>query len=158
LSVRLGFLAERIILVPGLRQEISLSKNHVSSSYLEEMSALVFLPALLELSSEVVLYKRDLILKYTSGSEAHYMQDISKYFAIALEQYKKFDLSTYFTVKNMEIDQERLVVIANGILTSIYGKRGFESSAASYRLSYEFTGGELRLKEFTRIIEAEVAE
>jgi hypothetical protein len=53
----------------------------------------------------------------------------------------------------MEIDEAKGEVIARGILTSRYGKHGFESNPTSYRLSFEFSGGYLRLKEFNRIVE-----
>ena len=65
---------------------------------------------------------------------------------------KNFDLVTYFTVKNMEIDEGSGEVIAHGILTSRYGKHGFESNPTSYRLSFEFSGGYLRLKEFNQVV------
>ena len=68
------------------------------------------------------------------------------------EKYKNFDLVTYFTVKNMEIDEGSGEVIAHGILTSRYGKHGFESTPTSYRLSFEFSGGYLRLKEFNQVV------
>jgi hypothetical protein len=53
----------------------------------------------------------------------------------------------------MEIDESRGEVIAHGILTSRYGKHGFESTPTSYRLSFEFSGGYLRLKEFEAVVE-----
>ena len=53
----------------------------------------------------------------------------------------------------MEIDENNGEVIAHGTLTSRYGKHGFESTPTSYRLSFEFSGGYLRLKEFNQVIE-----
>ena len=158
LSLKIVSIDEKVIMVPALRQTISVSSNEVSAGYLEEMSSLVFLPSLLDLSADNVTYKRDLILKYTSQSSKEYMKAIAEYFAHAKEQYSKFDLSTHFTAKNMEIDQNNLVVIANGILTSIHGKRGHESKAASYRISYEFNVGQLRLKEFNQVLGDEELE
>jgi hypothetical protein len=38
-------------------------------------------------------------------------------------------------------------------MTSRYGKRGYESTPTSYRLSFEFSGGYLRLKEFNRVVD-----
>lgn len=152
LSLKIVSIDEKVIMVPALRQTISVSSSEVSSGYLEEMSSLVFLPSLLDLNADNVTYKRDLILKYTSQSSSEYMKAIAEYFADAKEQYSKFDLSTYFTTKNMEIDPKNLVVIANGILTSIHGKRGHETKAVSYRISYEFNAGQLRLKEFNQVV------
>ena len=55
----------------------------------------------------------------------------------------------------MVINEAEGEVIAHGILTSTYGKHGFESIATSYRLSFEFSGGYLRLKEFNQVIDKE---
>jgi len=150
LSIKILFSDQKIIMVPGLRQEVMVSKNRISHSYLEEMT-LVFLSNLLDLSPKDIAYKKALVMKYTSASNEKVMKEVAEYFAIAEEKYKKFDLTTYFTVKNMELDTEELKVLVHGILTSSYGKRGFESKAEDYFLEFEFSGGVLRLKSFMRI-------
>ena len=152
LSLKIIGMEERIIMVPPLTSEVVISNKRVSSGYLEQMS-MVFLNSLLDLSSSDVLHKRDMILKYTSNSNKGFAERINEYFADAATKYKDFDLVTYFTVKNMEINESDNEVIAHGILTSRYGKRGFEQIATSYRLSFEFGGGYLRLKEFNQVIE-----
>lgn len=152
LSLKILMQEERIIIVPPLTSEVMISNRKVSSSYLEQMT-MVFLNSLLDLSSIDVLHKRDMILKYTSNSHPSFSKRINEYFADSAEKYKNFDLVTYFTVKNMEIDETKGEVIAHGILTSRYGKRGFESTPTSYRLSFEFSGGYLRLKEFNQVVD-----
>ena len=152
LSLKIVLQEERIIMVPPLSNDVTISNRKVSSGYLEQMT-MVFLNSLLDLSASDVLHKRDMILKYTSNSDPSFSKKINEYFADSLEKYKNFDLVTYFTVKNMEIDEVKGEVIARGILTSRYGKHGFESNPTSYRLSFEFSGGYLRLKEFNRIVE-----
>lgn len=151
LSLKITLQEERIIMVPPLSTEVMISNRKVSSGYLEQMT-MVFLNSLLDLSAADVLHKRDMILKYTSNSSLSFSKKINEYFADAAEKYKNFDLVTYFTVKNMEIDEAQGEVIAHGILTSRYGKHGFESIATSYRLSFEFSGGYLRLKEFNQVV------
>ncbi len=150
LSIKILVQEERIIMVPPLTSEVVISNRKVSSSYLEQMS-MVFLNSLLDLSATDILHKRDLILKYTSNADSSFAKKINEYFAESLDKYKHFDLVTYFTVKNMEIDETTGEVIAHGTLTSRYGKHGFESTPTSYRLSFEFSGGYLRLKEFNRV-------
>lgn len=152
LACKIAITDQKVILVPGINQNMMVSESEVSRGYLEEMSALVFLPGLLDLNAKTINYKRDLILKYTSQSERNYMKAVIEYFASAKERYTKFDLSTYFTPKNMEIDAKNLTVKVNGILTSIYGKRGIKTSLTSYMISYEWIGGQLRLKEFTKTL------
>jgi len=152
LSLKLVSMEERIIMVPPLTQEVVISNKRVSSSYLEQMS-MVFLNSLLDLSGKDVLHKRDMILKYTSDSKPSFAKRINEYFADAEQKYKDFDLVTYFTVKNMEINEADNEVVAHGILTSRYGKHGFEQNPTSYRLSFEFGGGYLRLKEFNQVVD-----
>jgi type IV conjugative transfer system protein TraE len=152
LSLKILMQEERIIMIPPLTSEVMISNRKVSSSYLEQMT-MVFLNSLLDLSAMDVLHKRDVILKYTSNSQPGFVKRINEYFADSAEKYKNFDLVTYFTVKNMEIDEGKGEVIAHGILTSRYGKHGFESTPTSYRLSFEFSGGYLRLKEFNQLVD-----
>lgn len=111
LSLKILMQEERIIMVPPLTSEVMISNRKVSSSYLEQMT-MVFLNSLLDLSSMDVLHKRDMILKYTSNSHPSFAKRINEYFADSAEKYKNFDLVTYFTVKNMEIDEGNGEVIA----------------------------------------------
>jgi len=148
---KLAVIEEKIIMIPGIAREMIIEGAQVSQSYLEE-SALLFASCLLDLTADTVPAKRDMILKYTSNSDSSFSKKINEYFADSLEKYKNFDLVTYFTVKNMEIDEGSGEVIAHGILTSRYGKHGFESNPTSYRLSFEFSGGYLRLKEFNQVV------
>lgn len=143
---------ERVILTPSLSQEVWVSNSGVSKSYLEE-TTLMYLPLLLDLSSEVIGYKAGVIFKYVSQSDPNYMQKLQQYFSSAKEQYSQFDLSTYFSVKNLEVDSKNLSVIANGTLASRYGQEGYAASPASYLVSYEWVGGHLRLKEFVKLEE-----
>jgi len=141
---------EKIILVPGIAQEVWTKNGGVSKGYLEETS-LMYLPLLLDLNPEIIDYNAGAIFKYISQSEDKYMKKIQSYFADCKEKYKKFGLSTYFATKNLEVDSKNLIVIANGSLASRFGDRGFETRLASYQLSFEWVGGRLRLKEFIRI-------
>lgn len=157
-NLMLGFafirLDNQTVLVPGLRQEMSVSKKGVSVSYLEEMS-LMFLSNLLDLSPNDVAHKKDLVLKYTSNSDMGYFKDLKEYFSEAENDYKRFGLTTYFTAKNLKIDINNLTVHAHGILTSSWGKNGYKSESEEYRLEFDWYGGILRLKTFERILSEE---
>jgi len=152
LGIKVATVDEKIVLVPALRQEMMVSKSGVSKSYIEEMS-LLFLSNLLDLSPSDIGHKKELILKYTSNSDKRALKEVIEYFTTCERNYKRFDLTTYFSVKNLEIDLENLSVIAHGILTSYYGKAGHESENEDYRLDFEFQGGNLRLKAFMRIVD-----
>ena len=146
-SIKLVRMDEKTVLVPGLTQEVWTKEGGVSASYLEE-STLMYLPLLLDLNPEIIDHKAAVIFKYVSQSDASYMKRVQDYFADAAKKYKQFALSTYFSVKNLEVDTKRMLVKANGVLTSRYGEEGFETTKISYLLKYEWTGGKLRLKEF----------
>ena len=153
LSFRLLQSDEKIILTPGINQEVLISNSGVSKSYLEEVT-MMYLPLLLDLSPETVDYKSNTIMKYISSSSSQYMKNLQQYFASAKEEYNKFSLSTYFAVKNLEVSAREMQVIANGTLVSRYGQEGYNSMTASYQISYEWIGGYLRLKEFVKLEEA----
>lgn len=157
LSFKLMSTDQRVVLVPALRQEMMVSKHGVSKSYIEEMS-LLFLSNLLDLSPSDIEHKKDLILKYTSNSDPKALKRLIKYFKESEKTYKRFDLTTYFSVKNLEIDLENLSVIAHGILTSYYGKEGHESENEDYKLDFEFQGGNLRMKSFMRLVDEDKTE
>lgn len=150
LSLRLVTFDQRVVLVPGLQQEMSISGKSVSSSYLEQM-ALLFLSNLLDISEVDIKHKRDLVLKYTSHASPAYTKQIADYFAGAEDQYRKFDLATHFTIKALRVNQKALEVIASGILTSWYGKKGHGTKEVSYRVSFDYNGGFLRLREFAAL-------
>lgn len=152
LALKIVISDEKIIMMPGLSQEVTLSNKTVSASYLEEMSQL-FLSHLLDINGANIEYKRELILKNCTTTDQKSLKDIQKYFSDTEKEYKKFDLATYFTVKDMEIDADELKVITSGILTSTYGKRGVSSKEAKYLLRFEYQAGRLRLKSFEGIEE-----
>jgi type IV conjugative transfer system protein TraE len=150
LAIKILTQEERIVMVPGLASSISISSNKVSASYLEQMS-FVFLSCLLDLTANDITHKRDLILKYTSHSDEKFSKRINEYFAEAMKKYQKFDLATFYTAKEMIVDEKKQEVIVHGLLTSRYGREGFDAIKQSYKLSYELVGGILRLKEFGAI-------
>lgn len=144
------------VLVPALQQEMIVSSSGVSKSYIEEMT-LLFLSNLLDLAPSDIGHKKDLVLKYSSNSNKEAARKLVDYFLKCELDYKRFDLTTYFSVKNLEIDLEALTVIASGILTSYYGKSGYESEQETYKLEFDLQGGMLRLKSFVRIVDEERA-
>lgn len=150
LSWRLINTTDRVILVPGLNQEVWTTQEGVSSSYLQEVSSM-YLPLLLDLDSGSIDWKRDHLMKYVSQSDGRYMQGIAEYFAATKAKYQQFSLSTHFAVKKFDLDQKRLLVKAHGQLTSRFGERGLETIPAVYRLGFEWVGGRLLLTEFVRI-------
>jgi type IV conjugative transfer system protein TraE len=141
---------ERIILVPGLNQEVWTSKAGVSSSYLEETAAM-YLPLLLDLDYTSIDWKKERLLSHVSQSDKAYMKSLTDYFAATKEKYKQFSMSTHFSVKKLEINPKDLTVKAYGQLISRFGEKGFETIPAIYGLSFEWIGGKLLLQEFVKL-------
>lgn len=150
LSLRLITTHDRVILVPGLQQEVWTNDEGVSSSYLEEVSSM-YLPMLLDLDSGSIDWKRDHLMRYISHSDERYMKELSGYFAAVKAKYQQFSLSTHFAVKKFEVNSKELRVKAIGQLTSRFGERGIESLPATYGLGFEWVNGKLLLTEFVKL-------
>lgn len=147
---RLASTNERIIMVPGITKELMIEGNTVSGSYLEE-TALLFTSALLDLTRATAEAKRDIILRHVSKRSAGAMKSLQEYFARAIDEHKKFQLSTFFAPKKLHVDSKNLQVIVDGLLTSTFGKRGFEEREVRYKLSFDYVGGYLQLREFVEL-------
>ena len=79
------------------------------------------------------------------------LQEIKDYFSKAETEHIKFTMSTYFTPIKLDLFTKELKVIAEGKLTSSFGKKGYESRDAKYYLGFELVAGHLKLKEFYEI-------
>lgn len=156
-SLKLAVSEERTILVPGLQQEVWVSKEGVASSYLEQ-NAVMYLPMLLDLDATSIDWKRDRVLEYVSTSDAQYLKGLSEYFAKVKEHYTKFSLSTHFALKKLITNPKTLTVTAYGQLISRFGNRGFEQESVAYSIKYDWIGGRLLLKEFLQIKKEDLDE
>jgi type IV conjugative transfer system protein TraE len=154
-SLKLLSISERTILVPGLHQEAWTSDKKVSSSYLEENTAM-YLPLLVDLDTTSIAWKRDRVLAHVATTDPDALKLLSEYFANAKEQYEHFALSTHFALKKLETDAAALTVRAYGQLISRFGNRGFESEPVIYSLSYEWVAGRLLIKEFVKLSKEDV--
>ena len=150
LVVKISSTTERIIMVPGITKDLAVEGSVVSQSYLEE-TALLFVSALLDLTADTISLKKNIILKNTSTRSEHSLKSLQSYFASREDEHKKFGLSTFFAPKQMQVDSKNLQVVIEGVLTSTFGKRGFEQNTLKYLLSFDYVGGHLKLKEFTQV-------
>jgi type IV conjugative transfer system protein TraE len=150
LSIKLATMSEKVVMVPGINKEMTVEGVIVSQSYIEE-TALLFLSALLDLTPNTAAAKRDIILKHASKRSTESLKSLQEYFALAIDEHKKFGLSTFFAPKKLLVDNKKLQVIAIGTLSSTFGKRGFEEKEVQYRLSFDYVGGYLQIKEFVQL-------
>lgn len=150
LVAKISSARERVIMVPGITKDLIVEGSMVSQSYLEE-TALLFASALLDLTSDTVDLKKNIILKHASTRSEESLKSLQNYFALKEEEHKKFGLSTFFAPKQIQVDAKNLQVFIDGLLTSTFGKRGFEQNHVKYLLSFDYVGGHLRLKEFKQV-------
>lgn len=150
LAIRIITSQDKIIMVPGLNQEVWTSKAGVSSSYLEEAAAM-YIPLLLDLDYTSIDWKKERLLSHVSQSDTAYMKALTDYFARTKEQYKQFSMSSHFSIKKLETNPKELTVKAYGQLVSRFGEKGFETIPAIYGLSFEWLGGKLLLQEFVKL-------
>ena len=150
LVVKISSTTERIIMVPGITKDLAVEGSVVSQSYLEE-TALLFVSALLDLTADTISLKKNIILKHASAGSEQSLKSLQSYFADKEDEHKKFGLSTFFAPKQMQVDSKNLQVVIEGVLTSTFGKRGFDQNTLKYLLSFDYVGGHLKLKEFTQV-------
>ena len=144
LSIKTYKQDQMVVMVPALAQEMSVSKSSISAGYLQEMSNL-FLTNLLDLTPNTVLHKKQRVLQFTSESN---FRSIEKYFQEQEEKINKFKIITYFTPKELDINQESMQVKVVGILTSHFGDQGLQDKEITCLLKFDYRGGILRLNEF----------
>lgn len=138
---------EKIIMVPGISRDFIIEGERVSTSYLEE-SALLYVSALLDLTPDTIDTKKNIVLKHVSTRSDKHLKHLQEYFANAIESHKKFELSTFFSPKKLKVDSKKMQVLIEGVLTSTFGKRGFEQADKKYIISFDNVSGVLKLKEF----------
>jgi type IV conjugative transfer system protein TraE len=151
LSLKIFSQDQKVILVPGIKQEMVISKSGVSKSYIEEMTHLL-ISTLLDLSPNDIEHKRELLFKYIVNEQKDVVSTFVKYFAKQTKDYKKFNLSTYYTIKDIEIDLDDLEVITHGVLTSYYGREGTQTKEQTYKLKFIWNGHSLRLQSFESLV------
>jgi type IV conjugative transfer system protein TraE len=151
---KLALVEEKIIMVPGIAREMIIEGSKVSQSYLEE-SAVLYASCLLDLTADTISAKRDMILKHASPRSKKNIEALQQYFAVKEEEHKKFGLMTFFAVKTLLVNTKTLEVIIEGRLTSTFGKKGIEEENVRYLMSFDFVGGFLKIKEFSRLLPKE---
>src|SRR5687768_3671165 len=87
LALKIFNTRERIIMVPGITKDLAVEGSIVSQSYLEE-TALLFASALLDLTSDTLIFKKNIILKHVSTRSEQSLKSLQGYFALKEEEHK----------------------------------------------------------------------
>lgn len=137
-----------VYIVPAhLSRDVVMSNKRFSSSYLEEMS-IFYLNLLLGLNEANIDYNKDIILRHIHPS---FYNHISNFLDQEKKRYQDYRLSTYFKLTKLSVDDENLVVLAEGILTSYFGNNSKSADKVNYRIEYDYSGGVLTIKNFVSI-------
>lgn len=146
LSIILLTSDKQIILTPPhVNNNIEISKHNVSESYLSEMSV-YFLSKLLDLNIHNIHYQSDIVLRHTS---LKYYQTMREFFELEKKKYTEYNISTYFVPTQLEMNIEKLAVIATGTLITQFAKAGKEEVQVKYLLGFDYKGGILGINNFS---------
>ena len=146
LSLKVFTNKKETIIMPFLDEEIRFHSKP-DRAYISMMTDL-FVNQLLDISPSTIQGKKTQVLKYTDVGS---FNNINGYYNDLKEHHSKFNLSTYFTIKSKEIDQASLTVLIKGVLTSKFGKEGFEEREKEYLLKFTRKGNILLLREMKEI-------
>lgn len=135
---------ERVVLVPPrITQTLELQGSEVSPSYLEEMTT-YFVHLIWDRTKETGVSSTNMILRYIAPES--YGQIRAK-LALEVERIQKDDIRTQFSMTDMTV--QGLTVKATGILVTYVGRECVSETKTTCRLVYGFSGGMIRLKEFS---------
>lgn len=145
LSVVIVSKEKQVVIIPaGFNKELLISDRHVSANYLEEMSHF-FANNLLDATPENVSYRSKMVLRHVSPK---YYQKVQNHLITQQKKYKDYNLSTSFTVQEIQVFPNRLQAVVEGILHSSFGKGGSKTEKVKFNIKYSFNSGVLMLDEF----------
>lgn len=141
---------KKIILMPGIKNEMSVTGSHFSESYLRTITDMFF-SMLLDLNEGNLSYKKDSMLLLTSE---YSFNKIENYFENKIAEVKKYKIATYFIPEKLELDLDNLQIKAMGALMSKFGSNGENKQFVNIFMELVQDGntGVIKLKDF--IIEA----
>lgn len=149
-SLKMASSSEKIVMVPGITTQMEIEGGRVSKSYLEE-TALLYISALLDLTPSTSEIKKEMVLKNASKRNKEGLKALQEYFAKSISEHKKFNLYTSFAPKKLHVDADRVQVIVEGVLTTMFGKKAHREEEVKYKMNFDFEGRKLLLSEFVQI-------
>jgi type IV conjugative transfer system protein TraE len=136
---------ERIVIVPHLKEEVSVEgSDGFSGSYLEQMT-LFYVDMLLDLTADNIDYKSTVLLKHVDWGSYHSFID---YYKEEKAKYKKYGLATKFDVSGFKILNKGKEVEVRGVLSSSFGTGSMNQKTVTYIIGYSKSHGKLLVKTF----------
>ena len=133
---------KQIVLVPPtLTQQMSITGEKVSQSYLQEM-ALFLLALKLNVTPKTVDGSHQLFEAYVDSKQ---FGDIETALVNEAREIKKGDISAYFIPTKTEVDANQLMVRVDGFLNKKVGSRKIPQESSSYLVQFNYQAGTLHL-------------
>ena len=137
---------DKIIVVPaGFNKSFYVRGSYVSSEYLEEMGEFVA-HLILNISPENADYKYEKLLKYVDTRSYDYFKE---HYLDLITKFKQEDISTYFSPKTMEVDENNLRVVLEGDYIQSAGSEQVSRSLEKFYIQFIVApGGKILISEF----------
>lgn len=141
---------ERMIIIPAIKEEVSvIGDSEFSESYVEQMT-IFFVELLLDLTAENIKYKSQLLLKHVASENYH---SFLKHYKEEEERYRKYRVATKFDIKGIKILEGGKRVEIEGLLSSRFGEDSMKQKEVVAR--YKKAGGRLLLEGFSKKVVSE---
>lgn len=148
-NILLGIIAisknDKTIIIPALKEEISvIGVNNFSESYIEQMS-LFFINMLLDLTPANIEYKSQILLRHV---DSEYYHSFVEHYKKEMQKYKKYKLATKFDITAIKIVKGGKEVEVRGILSSSFGKGSESQKPVAYIIGFTKSHGKLLITSF----------
>lgn len=128
-------------------EPFSISRNHVSTGYLADMTR-YFAMLRLNYTPATIADQAKWLLRYTDGAfYGAFKQQLSQ----EIEKTKEHDISLSFTPVDTQVDEKNMTVLIDGDLTEYVGKTRLPIKRVTYRLTYSYRNGQLRVTSMNDI-------
>jgi type IV conjugative transfer system protein TraE len=138
----------RVMLVPThINKEVTITVGSVSEEYLELITR-DYIGLILNLTPENYEYAESSILKHTHpssyGAIQHELGELAR-------DIKSRNVAISFSMTDMVVDKRNLKIDVTGYLETKIGLKSVSREVKQYRVTYDFTGSRLTLKEFYEV-------
>ena len=138
---------EKIIIVPALTEEASITgEDGFSESYIEKMT-IFFIELLLDLTPDNIKYKSQILLKHAESGSYH---TLVRHYKEEEDRYRKYRLATKFDITGMRILDSGNKVEIEGVLSSRFGEDSMKQKQVKYEVKYKKGVGRLLLEGFRK--------
>ncbi|MBS0637001.1 MAG: hypothetical protein JSS12_05780 [Verrucomicrobia bacterium] len=136
-----------LIMPTHISKEFEISSKKVSEDYLELM-ARDFVQSFLNMTPDTQEYLNSYVLRLAHPS---YHGELKQQLNELFEEIKNKQMTLHFTLNEMDVDQDKLVVKASGYLVKHMGVREVERKLRKYHIAFLNNGTRLMLKEFYEV-------